>query len=48
MTLIVPVSAILLGVLFLGESVAPFEMAGMALIGLGLVTIDGRFFRRRS
>ena len=47
-TLIVPVSAILLGVLFLGESVAPFEMAGMALIGLGLVTIDGRFFRRRS
>ena len=45
-TLIVPVSALLLGFLFLGERLALFEMAGMALIGLGLVTIDGRVFRR--
>ena len=46
-TLIVPVSAILLGVLFLGEHLEPFEVGGMALIGLGLVAIDARLLRRR-
>lgn len=46
-TLIVPVSAILLGALFLGERLEPFELAGMALIGLGLLVIDGRLMRRR-
>ena len=46
MTLIVPVSAILLGAIFLGERLELFEFAGMALIGLGLVTIDGRLVRR--
>lgn len=46
-TLIVPVSAILLGALFLGERLEAFELAGMALIGLGLMVIDGRLFRRR-
>ena len=46
-TLIVPVSAILLGFLFLGERLELFEVVGMALIALGLVTIDGRLFRRR-
>jgi len=46
-TLIVPVSAILLGFIFLGERLELFEVAGMLLIGLGLVTIDGRIFRRR-
>ncbi|ESY32618.1 DMT family transporter [Mesorhizobium sp. LNJC391B00] len=45
-TLIVPASAILLGLLFLGERLALFEFCGMALIALGLVTIDGRLFRR--
>jgi drug/metabolite transporter (DMT)-like permease len=45
-TLVVPVSAILLGALFLGERLELFEVAGMALIGLGLVTIDGRLLRR--
>lgn len=45
-TLIVPVSAILLGFLFLGERLALFEVAGMVLIALGLVTIDGRILRR--
>ncbi|PWK72760.1 DMT family transporter [Aminobacter sp. AP02] len=47
-TLIVPASAILLGVTFLGEHLETFELAGMALIALGLVTIDGRIFRRRA
>lgn len=46
-TLVVPVSAILLGAIFLGERLESFELAGMALIGLGLVTIDGRLLRRR-
>jgi drug/metabolite transporter (DMT)-like permease len=44
-TLIVPVWAILLGVLFLGEGLDAYELAGMALIGLGLLAIDGRIFR---
>lgn len=46
-TLVVPASAILLGALFLGERLEFFEIGGMALIGLGLVTIDGRLFARR-
>ncbi|CAM5318407.1 putative cystine transporter YijE [Mycolicibacterium aubagnense] len=46
-TLIVPVSAILLGIAFLGEHIETFELSGMLLIGLGLVTIDGRLFARR-
>jgi drug/metabolite transporter (DMT)-like permease len=46
-TLIVPVSAILLGFIFLGERLELFEVGGMLLIGLGLVTIDGRVFGRR-
>jgi drug/metabolite transporter (DMT)-like permease len=46
-TLLVPVNAILLGTLFLGERLEWFEIAGMALIGLGLLVIDGRILRRR-
>ncbi|MBZ9797909.1 DMT family transporter, partial [Mesorhizobium sp. ES1-4] len=46
-TLIVPASAVLLGFLFLGERLELFEIGGMVLIGLGLVTIDGRLFGRR-
>lgn len=41
-TLLVPVSAILLGWLFLGERLNFSHFAGMALIGLGLCAIDGR------
>jgi len=41
-TLIVPASAILLGALFLGEYLEWFEIAGMLLIGFGLLVIDGR------
>jgi len=33
---------ILLGALFLGERLEPFDFAGMALITIGLVTIDRR------
>ncbi|MBB3647805.1 drug/metabolite transporter (DMT)-like permease [Rhizobium sp. BK619] len=44
-TLLVPPSAILLGVLFLGERLTSAEFAGMALIGFGLVILDGRAYR---
>ena len=41
-TLMVPVSAILLGVFVLGESLGARQFAGLALIALGLVINDGR------
>jgi hypothetical protein len=37
-----PVSAILLGVTFLGEHIQIKHLVGMGLIGLGLAAIDGR------
>ncbi|MDE2182784.1 MAG: DMT family transporter [Alphaproteobacteria bacterium] len=43
-TFLVPVSAVLLGVLFLGEEVNANAIAGMLVIGLGLAAIDGRPF----
>ncbi|RWC46619.1 MAG: DMT family transporter [Mesorhizobium sp.] len=46
-TLIVPASAMLLGFLFLGERLELFEIGGVALIALGLITIDGRVLGRR-
>lgn len=45
-TLLVPVSAIILSAVFLGERLEPFEFAGMALIMASLIVIDGRIFRR--
>ncbi|WP_131829824.1 DMT family transporter, partial [Teichococcus deserti] len=45
-TQLVPVMAILLGVVFLGESLLPRHLAGMALIATGFCLIDGRIFRR--
>jgi len=44
-TFLVPVTAILLGALILGERLAPSHFAGMALIGVGLSIIDGRLWR---
>ena len=41
-TLLVPPTAILLGVMFLGEAISPIDIGGLALIGLGLAAIDGR------
>ena len=41
-TLLVPGSAILLGVVVLQETLLPNHLVGMALIGLGLATMDGR------
>jgi drug/metabolite transporter (DMT)-like permease len=55
-TLLVPISAVLLGVLFLKEAFTVQTFAGMALIAAGLAAIDGRlpnaigeqFTRRRA
>ncbi|MCW5707082.1 DMT family transporter [Shinella sp.] len=44
-TFLIPVSAILLGALVLGEVLASKHFAGMALIAVGLAAIDGRLLR---
>jgi drug/metabolite transporter (DMT)-like permease len=45
---LVPVSAILLGVGVLGETLEPKHFAGMALIALGLACLDGGLWRLLS
>ena len=48
-TLLIPVSAIILGVFLLDESLEPQHLPGMAVISLGLPIMDGRllqFFRK--
>jgi drug/metabolite transporter (DMT)-like permease len=44
-TLLIPPSALLLGALFLAESVEPRDLAGLAFIAGGLAAIDGRPLR---
>ncbi|MBZ6077830.1 DMT family transporter [Microvirga puerhi] len=49
-TFLIPISAILFGVLLLGERLETRQIAGMSLIGAGLILIDGRLIsglRRR-
>lgn len=41
-TLLIPVSALWLGVLFLDEVIEPHHLIGMGLIGSGLIILDGR------
>jgi len=45
-TFLIPVTAILLGAVFLGEHLEARHYAGMALIGIGLAAIDGRIAAR--
>jgi drug/metabolite transporter (DMT)-like permease len=45
-TMIIPVSAILLGYLVIGEKLTAQDIAGAAIIGLALIIIDGRLLRR--
>ena len=47
-TLLVPVTATLLGVTILGERVTGFQLLGVLIIALGLSLIDGRLWRRGS
>ena len=44
-TFLLPVSAILLGIVLLNESVDARQLAGMAAIFLGVAAIDGRAAR---
>ncbi len=49
-TFLIPVTAIMLGVVVLGETFSGQHIAGVVLIGLGLIAIDGRLvhmLRRR-
>ena len=45
-TMLIPVSAIILGVLFLGEALSAQEFIGALIIGLALIIIDGRLLSR--
>lgn len=45
-TFLLPIVALILGALFLGERVPPIDLLGLALIMGGLAAIDGRLFAR--
>ncbi len=45
-TFLIPLSAIVLGAVFLGERPGSSAILGMGLIFLGLAAVDGRLFRR--
>jgi drug/metabolite transporter (DMT)-like permease len=45
-TMIIPISAILLGYFVLGEKLTLNEIGGAAIIGLALMVIDGRLLKR--
>jgi drug/metabolite transporter (DMT)-like permease len=45
-TFLLPIVALILGALFLGERVAPMDLCGLALIMGGLAAIDGRLLGR--
>lgn len=45
-TLLIPPGAIIMGAAFLAEPVLLRHLAGMAVIGLGLMAIDGRLWRK--
>lgn len=46
-TFLIPVSAIFLGVGLLGETLSLQQLAGMGMIGAGLLVIDGRLIRKQ-
>lgn len=47
-TLLVPPAAILLGIVFLGESLSLTEASGLGLIALGLLSLDNRLTIKRE
>ena len=47
-TFLVPVSAIMLGVLLLGELLTLGQILGMVLIAIGLIAVDGRIVKVRA
>ncbi|WP_025885741.1 DMT family transporter [Asaia prunellae] len=47
-TFLLPITALLLGTIFLGETIRWYALAGLTLIGSGLAAIDGRPWRKVS
>ncbi len=47
-TLLIPISGVILGAFVLHEPIHLEQIAGMALIICGLLVIDGRLFQRQS
>ena len=47
-TFLIPVSAMILGGLFLGEIITSGQLVGMVVIGMGLLLIDGRVIKQRK
>ncbi|MCH9645265.1 MAG: DMT family transporter [Proteobacteria bacterium] len=47
-TLLVPISAILLGVVILNETITTIHLLGLSMIALGLSAIDGRLWRSKQ
>jgi drug/metabolite transporter (DMT)-like permease len=45
-TFLIPPSALAFGVVLLDEALQPHHLGGLALIGCGLIAIDGRLWRR--
>ncbi|MCC2112582.1 MAG: EamA family transporter, partial [Hyphomicrobiales bacterium] len=44
-TFLIPISAVLLGAMVLGERLEPSDFAGMATIMIALAVLDGRVFQ---
>lgn len=47
-TFLIPITAIILGILILGEQLELKHLAGITLIGVGLAAIDGRLWKWRK
>ena len=45
-TLLMPISAIFMSIIFLGESIATQHIIGLILILIGLILVDGRILQR--
>jgi drug/metabolite transporter (DMT)-like permease len=45
---LMPILAVILGIAFLNESLSGAQVAGAALIGVGLIVLDGRLLARRA
>ena len=45
-TFLIPISAILLGIAFLDESLLPTHLVGMSLIGAGMAAVAGRPWKK--
>lgn len=45
-TFLIPISALLLGTIFLGEEITARHLLGMGVIGVGLLVVDGRLTGR--